>query len=60
MSAIDSISKTSIKLLLTEPFYGHFMMGLPKEISEQTKTAAVALMNKQSIKLIVNQDFWSK
>ena len=59
MSAIDSISKTSIKLLLTEPFYGHFMMGLPKEISEQTKTAAVALMNKQSIKLIVNQEFWS-
>ena len=60
MSAIDSISKTSIKLLLTEPFYGHFMMGLPKEISEQTKTAAVAVMNKQSLKLIVNQNFWSK
>jgi len=60
MSAIDSISKTSIKLLLTEPFYGHFMMGLPKEISEQTKTAAVALMNKQSIKLIVNKEFWNK
>ena len=59
MSAIDSISKTSIKLLLTEPFYGHFMMGMPKEISTQTKTAAVALMNKQSIKLIVNEGFWS-
>ena len=57
---LDSISKTSIKLLLAEPFYGHFMMGLPKEISTQTDTAAVALMNRQNIKLIVNADFWSK
>jgi len=57
---IDSISKTSIKLLLAEPFYGHFMMGLPKEISTQTETAAVALMNRQNIKLIVNAEFWSK
>jgi len=57
---LDSISKTSIKLLLAEPFYGHFMMGLPKEISTQTETAAVALMNRQNIKLIVNADFWSK
>jgi len=59
MTAIDSISKTSIKLLLSEPFYGHFMMGLPKEISTQTATAAVALMNRQTIKLIVNEDFWN-
>ena len=57
---LDSISKTSIKLLLAEPFYGHFMMGLPKEISTQTDTAAVALMNRQNIKLIVNADFWGK
>lgn len=56
---LDSISKTSIKLLLAEPFYGHFMMGLPKEISTQTETAAVALMNRQNIKLIVNAEFWN-
>jgi len=55
---IDSIAKTSVKLLLAEPFYGHFMMGLPKEISTQTDTAAVALMNRQNIKLIVNAGFW--
>lgn len=58
MNPIDSISKTSIKLLLSEPFYGHFMMGLPKEISTDTDTAAVALMNRQSIKLMVNKAFW--
>lgn len=56
---IDSISKTSVKLLLAEPFYGHFMMGLPKEVSTATQTAAVALMNKQTIKLIVDAEFWN-
>lgn len=59
MNPIDSISKTSVQLLLSEPFYGHFMMGLPKEISTQTKTAAVALMNRQAIKLMVNESFWN-
>jgi len=48
MNAIDSISKASIKLILSEPFYGHFMIGLPKEISTNTETAAVALMNRQT------------
>ena len=55
---LDSIAKTSVKILLSEPFYGHFMMGLPKEISENTDTAAVSLMHNQTIKLIVNADFW--
>lgn len=59
MQAIDSISKTSVRLLLHEPFYGHFMMGLPKEISTLTNTAAVALMHGHSIKMIVNESFWN-
>lgn len=56
---LDSIAKTSVKILLSEPFYGHFMMGLPKEISEKIDTAAVSLMNNQTIKLMVNADFWT-
>ena len=59
ITTIDSISKTRVKLLLSEPFYGHFMLGLPKEVSVETQTAAVALMNKQNIKLIINEDFWN-
>lgn len=59
LNPIDSISKTSVKLLLAEPFYGHIMLGLPKEISTQTKTAAVQLMNRENIKLLVNEAFWN-
>ncbi len=58
MVSVDSISKIGVKLLLKEPFYGHFLMGIPKEISSETPTAAVALMHRQSVKLIVNASFW--
>lgn len=55
---LDEIAKTSIKILLNEPFYGHFMMGIPKELSAEVDTAAVALMNRQMVKLMVNPKFW--
>ena len=57
---LDEIAKTSIKILLKEPFYGHFMLGMPKELSVETKTAAVGLMNRQVVKLMVNAEFWGK
>lgn len=55
----DHIAKTCIQLLLKEPFYGHYLTGVPKEVSEKVETAAVALMNKELIKLMVNPHFWS-
>ena len=58
MKSADSISKTSISLLLSEPFYGHFMLGLPREVSLQVQTVALSLMNRQMVKLVVNEAFW--
>jgi len=55
---LDEVAKTCIKILLSEPFYGHFMLGMPKAISEEVGTAAVGLMNRQIVKLIVNPNFW--
>ena len=55
---LDEVAKTCIKILLSEPFYGHFMLGMPKVISEEVDTAAVSLMNRQIIKLLVNPNFW--
>ena len=55
---LDSISQISVKLLLSEPFYGHFMMGLSKEVSKKTKTVAIDLSVNDTMKLIVNRDFW--
>ena len=59
MASLTEISKITTRLLLHEPFYGHFLLGMPKAISKtQTKTACVSLFNNQIIKLSVNPDFW--
>lgn len=55
---LDEIAKTCIKILLSEPFYGHFMLGMPKTMSREIDTAAVSLMNRQVVKLMVNPEFW--
>jgi len=57
--ALSEISKISTQLLLKEPFYGHFLLGVPKEIDRSTPTASVSLLSKSIIKLKVNPDFWS-
>ncbi|MEH0153316.1 VWA-like domain-containing protein [Limibacter armeniacum] len=55
---LEEISKTSIKLLLNEPFYGHFFTGIVKEVSDRVNTAAVGMVNPQMVKLMVNPEFW--
>lgn len=57
-TAASSIEKVCVQLLLREPFYGHFLMGIPKAFDTQIKTAAVAPFQRQMVKLIVNPEFW--
>ncbi len=52
------IEKASVQLLLREPFYGHFLMGIPKAFDTTVPTAAVAPFQRQMVKLIVNPEFW--
>ena len=59
MTSLESISKTSVQLLLLRPFYGHFMMGLPKEFSAACKSTALALDKGQALKLLINEDHWN-
>jgi len=58
MASLTNISKITTRLLLNEPFYGHFLLGMPKQLTEATKTASVSLLNKQIIKLSINPGFW--
>lgn len=56
--ALNEISKIATQLLLREPFYGHFLLGIPKELNTEIKTACVSLLGKSIIKLKVNPSFW--
>ncbi len=57
--SLSEISKITTQLLLKEPFYGHFLLGVPKELDRRTPTASVSLMQQSIIKLKVNPEFWS-
>lgn len=58
MQRVDPISKITTRILLSEPFYGHFMLGMPKTFDSTIDTACVSMLSKNIIKLSVNNDFW--
>lgn len=53
----QEITKQSKLLMLKEPFYGLFLIGLNKEIRSDIPTACVT-PDKINIKLCVNPEFW--
>lgn len=55
---LDEVAKTSIQLMLGEPFFGHFFTSILKDVSEKTDSIAVSVSGKQMIKLLVNPDYW--
>lgn len=54
----DHLSKLTIQLILKEPFYGHLLTGLVKEVSDKVSTLSVSLTLAESLKLWVNPGFW--
>jgi predicted metal-dependent peptidase len=55
----QEIAKAGRTLMLKEPFYGLFLIGLNKELSTGIQTACVAKENI-NVKLVVNPDYYSK
>jgi predicted metal-dependent peptidase len=53
----EEIAKYSKHLMLKEPFYGLFLIGLNKELDKNIPTACVTPDNI-NVKLKVNPDFW--
>ncbi len=56
---LEEIAKTSIQLMLKEPFYGHFFSSILKDISDQTDSVALSMSGKQMLKLLVNENYWN-
>ena len=54
----QEIAKQSKLLMLKEPFYGLFLIGLNKELRTDIQTACVT-PDKINVKLCVNPEFWS-
>jgi len=56
---VASLGKACKDLMLKEPFYGLFLIGLNKKWDERIPTAGVGL-NKINTELIINSDFWNE
>ncbi len=55
---LDEVAKSSIQLMLNEPFFGHFFTSILKDVSEKTDSIAVTISGKQMIKILVNPTYW--
>tara|TARA_B110000908_G_scaffold171398_1_gene234005 strand:+ start:3142 stop:4296 length:1155 start_codon:yes stop_codon:yes gene_type:complete len=58
MKAIEQVAKASKSLMLREPFYGYFLIGLNKKYIKSIPTAGVS-KSGINVQLSVNPDFFS-
>lgn len=56
---LDDIAKTSIQLMLNEPFYGHFFTSIIKDVdNEKTESVALSPARFDMLKLVINENYW--
>jgi predicted metal-dependent peptidase len=55
---LDEIAKTSIQMMLNEPFFGHFFTAIVKDISKDTESISLEPQRLDMLKLIINEDYW--
>lgn len=59
MNNNESLAKAVKDMMLEEPFYGLFLVGINREWSKSLPTAGVS-KHKIGVKLSINEEFWSK
>jgi len=60
---LRDVDRTSIQLILKEPFYGHFFSNLIRECVDgehPVQTAAISLTSNNVLSLLVNKTFWNE
>ncbi|RZD33698.1 MAG: hypothetical protein CXT75_11240, partial [Methanobacteriota archaeon] len=55
----DEISSTCIDLIFNDPFFGHFLLSLNRELSEEGPTLWVRPSDDDKVIMGINPDFWS-
>jgi len=55
----DEISRCIIQMLISEPYYAHFLSGIVRNVTTQIPTAAVGL-NNTKVTLYINEKFFLK
>lgn len=58
MDLIDDLHRTTIKLLIREPYYGHFFTYLLREFSERVEQATISCGKKSTVTVSINPVYW--
>lgn len=56
---LDEVAKTSIDILLQEPFYAHFFMGLNRQVNSQIIETMGIGKSGAGLSLYINADYWA-
>ena len=56
----EDITKVSIQLILNEPFYGHYLATLAREVTDKVSTMSIASGESTFVKLFINEKFWNE
>lgn len=54
---LQEVTNACIRLMMAEPFYGHFFQGVAREVHERVATMAIGITGNR-IKLHINPRFW--
>lgn len=55
---LDQVTQASIQLILHEPFYGHVLTGLVKEVNSEIPILSLGVNANKTPKLAINPSFW--
>ena len=56
----DQITQASIQLILHEPFYGHVLTGLVKELNAEIPSLSLGVNANNTPKLAINPTYWQE
>lgn len=56
----DQITQASIQLILHEPFYGHVLTGLVKELNTEISSLSLGVNANKTPKLAINPTYWQE
>ncbi len=55
---LDQVTQASIQLILHEPFYGHVLTGLVKELNAEIQSLSLGVNGNKTPKLAINPAYW--
>ncbi|MEM6723581.1 MAG: VWA-like domain-containing protein [Bacteroidota bacterium] len=55
---LEKLAKTSIQIMLNEPFYGHFFASLVKQINPKVESLGTTIGDMGQLELVLNPNYW--